>query len=87
MPKIQLFTSPTCVRCPAVKESLKKLVEKMGKKFDETVEVRDVRKDPEAMTDLMMLNSYSTPTVKIGETVLIGDITEEELQKALEEFR
>lgn len=87
MHEILFFTAPTCVRCPAVKESLRKLLEKAGKKFDETVAVRDIKADPEAMTDLMMLNSYSTPTVKIGETVLIGDITEEELRKALEGFK
>ncbi len=87
MNKIQFFASPTCVRCPAVKESLRKLIENGGKQFDEMVDMRDIKADPEAMTDLMMLNSYSTPTVKIGETVLIGDITEEELRKALEEFK
>jgi glutaredoxin len=84
MDKIQLFTSPTCVRCPAVKDSLKKLVEQRGLKFEDVVLVRDIKKDPEAMTDMMMLNSYSTPTVKIGESVLVGDITEDQLKKSLE---
>ena len=84
MDKIQLFTSPTCVRCPAVKDALKRLVEIGGQKFEEVVAVRDIKADPEAMTDMMMLNSYSTPTVKIGETILMGDITEKQLKEALE---
>jgi predicted DsbA family dithiol-disulfide isomerase len=84
MDKIQLFTSPTCVRCPAVKEALKRLIEAKGQKFDEVVSLRDIKADPEAMTDLMMLNSFSTPTIKMGDTVLTGDISEDQLKDALE---
>lgn len=62
---------------------MEQLLKKMGQDFNQMVKMRDIASDPDAMTDMMMLNSYSTPTVKIKDKVLIGDITEAQLREAL----
>jgi len=36
------------------------------------VEIRDIRKNPEYIDELIALGSNATPTFKIGEKVLIG---------------
>ena len=81
--RIEFFTSPTCVRCPRVKQMLEQLLGERGLDFNQVVKIRNTGDDPDAMTDMMMLNSYSTPTVKINDKVLIGDITEAQLREAL----
>lgn len=80
---IELFTSPTCVRCPAVKDAIKKIIKDKGLNFEEVVKVRDIKADPEAMTDLLMLNCMNTPTVKVGEKVLTGEITADQIKEAI----
>lgn len=65
MPKIIIFTQPDSLPCEAVKLFLRD----RGAKFEE----RNVMRDEEAVRDLKeKYNSRSTPTVVIGEQVLIG---------------
>ena len=65
MPRIIVFTQPDSLPCEAVKRFLKH----RGAKFEE----RNVLRDQSAARELEQLyNSRSTPTVIIGEEVLIG---------------
>ena len=65
LPKIIVFTPPDSLPCEAVKLFLKD----RGAKFQE----RDVVRDDTAVRDLKeKYNSRSTPTLVIGEQVLIG---------------
>ena len=65
MPKILVFTQPDSLPCEAVKLFLKD----RGARFEE----RNVLRDEEAVRELKeKYNSRSTPTVVIGEQVLIG---------------
>jgi glutaredoxin len=80
---IEVFTKPNCPRCPVAKSLLKKALAARGLKYEEVVKERNVEEDPEAMTDLLMLGSASTPTLKIGDRVLIGEEATQE--KAVEE--
>ena len=64
-PKIIVFTQPDSLPCEAVKRFLKD----RGAKFEE----RNVLRDENAVRELeQRYNSRSTPTVVIGEEVLIG---------------
>ena len=65
MPKILVFTQPDSLPCEAVKLFLKD----RGARFEE----RNVLRDAEAVRELKeKYNSGSTPTLVIGEQVLIG---------------
>jgi glutaredoxin-like YruB-family protein len=65
-----LFTQPDCPPCRWVKSYL---AEK-GLEYEE----RDISADPEAVTELVeKYNSRSTPTLVIGEQVMIGFDPEE----------
>jgi glutaredoxin-like YruB-family protein len=64
-PKVVLFSQPDCPPCHV----LKMLLEEKGVTFEE----RDITRDPSAARDLMeKYKSHSTPTLVIGEEVLIG---------------
>jgi len=60
--KIELFTTSTCVKCPKLKEWLKKTHIKFVERVFDT--------DPEAETDALMNYIYSAPTMKIGDNIL-----------------
>jgi glutaredoxin len=65
MPKIIVFTQPDSLPCEAVKLFLKD----RGQKFEE----RNIVRDQNAVRELKeKYNSGSTPTVVIGEKVLVG---------------
>ena len=65
MPKIIVFTQPDSLPCECVRLFLKD----RGAKFEE----RNVARDESAVRELeQRYNSRSTPTVIIGEEVLIG---------------
>jgi len=65
MPKIIVFTQPDSLPCECVRLFLKD----RGAKFEE----RNVARDDSAVRELeQRYNSRSTPTVIIGEEVLIG---------------
>lgn len=64
-PRVILFTQPDCPPCHIVKLFL---TEK-GVDFEE----RDITRDPAAKRELMLkYHSHSTPTLVIGEEVMIG---------------
>ena len=64
-PKIIVFTQPDSLPCEAVKLFLKD----RGAKFDE----RNVAQDGRAVRELKeKYNSRSTPTLVIGDSVLVG---------------
>jgi glutaredoxin-like YruB-family protein len=64
-PRVVIFTQPDCPPCHVVKLFL----QERGVAFEE----RDITLDPAAVRDLTeKYNSYSTPTLVIGEEVMIG---------------
>lgn len=76
-PKVVLFSQPDCPPCHV----LKIFLEEKGIEFEE----RDITQDPSAVRELMeKYNSHSTPTLVIGEEVLIG-FDPERLDKILGE--
>lgn len=62
--KVLIFTQPDCPPCFV----LKTLLECMGVDFEE----RDVSRDESAAAELKSYGSHSTPTVVVGEHVLVG---------------
>ena len=76
-PRVILFTQPDCPPCHIVKLFLSE----RGVEFEE----RDIVRDPAAMRDLMeRYHSHSTPTLVIGEEVMIG-FKPERLDELLDE--
>ena len=64
-PKIVLFSQPDCPPC----QVLKMFLTEKGATFEE----RDITRDPSAVRDLTeKYKSHSTPTLVIGDEVLIG---------------
>jgi len=64
-PKVVVFTQPDCPPCHVVKLFL----EEKGVVFEE----RDISLDPEALRELTeKYSSHSTPTLVIGDEVMIG---------------
>ena len=64
MKRVLLYSQPGCPPCVAVKQFLKAR--------DVAFEYRDVQADPVALRELVALNSRSTPTIVVGEEVMIG---------------
>lgn len=64
MKRVVLYSQPGCPPCTAAKHFFKaRNVE---------FEYKDVQADPIALKELLALNSRSTPTIKVGEEVMIG---------------
>ena len=64
MKRVVLYSQPGCPPCVAAKQFLKaRQVE---------FEYKDVQADPAALQELMELNSRSTPTIVVGDEVMIG---------------
>jgi glutaredoxin-like YruB-family protein len=75
--KILLFTQPDCPPC----QVLKMLLTEKGAVFEE----RDITRDPAAVRELTeKYKSHSTPTLVIGDEVLIG-FDPERIDKILDE--
>jgi glutaredoxin-like YruB-family protein len=74
--KVLIFTQPDCPPCFVVKT----LLECMGVDFEE----RDISRDESAVEELKSYGSHSTPTVVVGEQVLIG-FNPQRLDQLLEE--
>ena len=64
MKRVVLYSQPGCPPCFAAKQFLAA----RGVDF----EYRDVQADPAALRDLAALQSRSTPTIVVGEDVMIG---------------
>ena len=76
-PRVTLFTQPDCPPCHIVKLFLSE----RGVEFEE----RDIVRDPAALRDLTdTYHSHSTPTLVIGEEVMIG-FNPERLDEILDE--
>ena len=64
MKQVVLYGQPGCPPCVAAKQFLKaRQVE---------FEYKDVQADPGALRELVRLNSRSTPTIVVGDEVMIG---------------
>jgi glutaredoxin 3 len=76
MKKITIYSTPTCVFCPAVKKFLNDQ--------NLTYEEIDVSKDPEALEEMKQkTGQMGVPVTVIGEEVVIG-YDKKKLQKALD---
>ena len=64
MKRVVLYSQPGCPPCVAAKQFLKAR--------QVAFEYRDVQADPTALRELMELNSRSTPTIVVGDEVMIG---------------
>jgi glutaredoxin-like YruB-family protein len=64
MKRVVLYSQPGCPPCFAAKRFLSA----RGVAF----EYRDVQEDPSALKDLLALKSQSTPTIVVGEEVMVG---------------
>lgn len=64
MKRVVLYSQPGCPPCFAAKRFLAA----RGVEF----EYRDVQADPAALRELAALRSQSTPTIVVGEEVMIG---------------
>ncbi|MGC8936550.1 MAG: glutaredoxin family protein [Candidatus Methanomethylicaceae archaeon] len=74
---IKLFTSEGCVNCRSTKKLLQRLLQEFGSSYENEVLELDI-KDPDALAELLMLNTEYVPTVIIGEVILTGkDVTDE----------
>jgi glutaredoxin-like YruB-family protein len=62
--RVVLYSQPGCPPCFAAKNYLKS--------HDIEFEYKDVMADPQALRELMELNSRSTPTLVVGDAVMIG---------------
>lgn len=72
-----VYTQPSCYSCTAAKQYLD--TQNVG------YQERDVRTDPEFLRELLEdLGSNTTPTLVIGETVIVG-FDREKIQSALRE--
>ena len=64
MKRVVLYSQPGCPPCYAAKQFLTAR--------NISFEYKDVQADPEALRELVGLNSRSTPTIVVGEEVMIG---------------
>jgi glutaredoxin len=64
MKRVLLYSQPGCPPCYAAKLFLQV--------HEVPFEYKDVQADPVALRELMELNSRSTPTIVVGDEVIIG---------------
>ena len=64
MKRVLLYSQPGCPPCFAAKQFLKAR--------DVAFEYKDVQSDPVALRELTELKSRTTPTIVVGEEVMIG---------------
>ncbi len=64
MKRVVLYSQPGCPPCFAAKRFLASR--------NVAFEYKDVQADPVALRELMELNSRSTPTIVVGDEVMVG---------------
>jgi glutaredoxin-like YruB-family protein len=64
MKRVILYSQPACPPCYAAKKFLTAR--------NIPFEYKDVQADPAALRELVRLNSRSTPTIVVGEEVMVG---------------
>jgi glutaredoxin len=64
MKRVLLYSQPGCPPCYAAKQFLQAR--------QVAFEYKDIQADPTALCELMALNSRSTPTIVVGDAVMIG---------------
>lgn len=64
MKRVILYSQPGCPPCFAAKKFLTA--------HNIPFEYRDVQADPAALRELVRLNSRSTPTIVVGDEVMVG---------------
>ena len=64
MKRVILYSQPGCPPCYAAKQFFAA--------HNISFEYKDVQADPAALRELVKLNSRSTPTIVVGEEVMIG---------------
>ncbi len=64
LPEVTLYSQPGCAPCFAARIFLQTR--------NIPFQYKDVQADPQAFRELMDLGSRSTPTLKVGEEVMIG---------------
>lgn len=74
MKRVILYSQPGCPPCFAAKKFLAAR--------NIPFEYKDVQADPAALSELVSLNSRSTPTIVVGDEVMIG-FDPERLESAL----
>ncbi len=75
---LELFVSDDCPKCERVKKLL------LGQNLEGAVVFRNINKEPEAMTDLIMAGFLTVPVLKAGDSVVHGDhITEEKIRELI----
>lgn len=75
---LELFVSDNCPKC----EKAKKLL--LGQNIEGAVVFRNINKEPDAMTDLIMAGFLTVPVLKAGDSAFEGDrITEEKVRELL----
>ncbi|HTW44012.1 MAG TPA: glutaredoxin family protein [Acidobacteriaceae bacterium] len=75
MKRVILYSQPGCPPCSAAKKFLAAR--------NIPFEYKDVQVDPSALRELVRLNSRSTPTIVVGDEVMIG-FDPERLEQMLE---
>ncbi len=75
MKRVILYSQPGCPPCSAAKKFLAAR--------NIPFEYKDVQADPSALRELVRLNSRSTPTIVVGDEVMIG-FDPERLEQMLE---
>ncbi|MCQ5362217.1 MAG: glutaredoxin family protein [Candidatus Methanomethylicia archaeon] len=81
---IKLFTHEGCANCRKAKKLLQMVLPDFGASYEAHVLEMDIE-DPEALAELLMLNTERVPTITIGGKVLSGEdaIDEGKIRAAL----
>ncbi len=72
--ELKVFVQPNCPKCPKAKEVARRVAEKLGLKYVE------IRVDtPDGQIEALMYNVASTPSIAIGDEVIVrGDLMPED---------
>ncbi|MDI9644851.1 MAG: glutaredoxin family protein [Candidatus Methanomethyliaceae archaeon] len=84
---IKLFTHEGCSNCKIAKKLLQKVLPDFGASYETHVSEMDIE-DPDALAELLMMNTQHIPTIVIEDTVLTGkDATDEGKIRAVLSFK